>query len=86
MKKIEMLMMKENVGYLYLRRFMFMVPRGVVEATRVVGLFQVALAVHIVRVLQMRCKLGLFESRNVMHGRPVVENPLDSVARGKCGP
>ena len=77
---------EDNDGSLYLRRVMVVVSRGVVEATRVVGLFQVALAVHIVGVLQVGRKLGLFESRDVMHSRPVVEHPLDSVARGKCSP
>ena len=77
---------EDNDSCLYLRRVMVVVSRGVVEATRVVGLFQMVLAVHVVRVLQVRRKLGLFESCNVMHSRPVVEHPLDSVARGKCRP
>ena len=85
MTKLKMVM-KEDDGCLYLRRFLFVVPRCVVEATRVVGFFQVVLAVHVVRVLQVGRKLGLFESCNVMHSRPVVEHPLDSVARGKCRP
>ena len=70
----------------HLRRDMFVVFRCVVEAAGMVGLFQVPLAVHVVRVLQVGCKLGLFESRDVMHSRPVVEHALDSVTRGKCRP
>ena len=49
-----------DYGGLYLRRVMFMVSWGVMEATRMVGLFQVVLTVHIVWIFQVGCKLGLF--------------------------
>ena len=42
---------ENNDSCLYLRRVMVMVSRGVVEATRMVSLFQVVLAVHVVWVL-----------------------------------
>ena len=53
-----------NDSGFYLRMVMFM---SVVEATRVIGFLQMLLTVHIVGVLQVGCKLWLFQSRNVMH-------------------
>ena len=63
-----------------------MMTRGVVEATGVVSLLQMVLAVDVVRVLQVRGHLRLFKSGDVVDGGAVVEHALDSLARGKCRP
>ena len=45
-----------------------MMTRGVVEATGVVSLLQMVLAVDVVRVLQVRGQLRLFKSGDVVDG------------------
>ena len=56
------------------------------EATGVVSLLQMVLAVDVVRVLQVGGQLRLFKSGDVVDGGAVVEHALDSLARGKCRP